>query len=443
MNTHQSYVRSANGQLTSIEILNNFRTNNKVNNMAKSNLLKEAIADAKAVRETAIANAKIALEEAFTPRLQSILSQKLQKEIEDSEDEDDEQIEEEYGSEDAPTGDSTSIGAGSATDSGTSGKQPSGKTTKAHTELGDTDKESSSLGSELDDTDVVREGEGGDEDDDGVIDDPTGASVTEDDDEDADDAENQDFGSDEEPEDEEPEEDELDLEAIIRELEGDLEDDDESDEYETDGDESDEPTDDFGDEEGGEEFEEEGEDEDEAPEGDEFEEEPEGGEDDDDIDLDEILREMGYGDDDESGEDEDEDTVSSNDFDEKEEELEEAYGVIRSLKGTINEVNLLNAKLLYSNKLFRSYELTNEQKMKVIETLDRTSNVREVKLVFATLAESLKIGTSSKRTKTKITESFASNAVKSTAPKQQIINESNAMSERFQQLANIKKNVNG
>jgi len=36
-------------------------------------LLKEAIADAKAVRETALANAKIALEEAFTPRLQSMI----------------------------------------------------------------------------------------------------------------------------------------------------------------------------------------------------------------------------------------------------------------------------------------------------------------------------------------------------------------------------------
>ena len=40
-------------------------------------LLKEAIADAKAVRETAIANAKLALEEAFTPKLQSMLSTKI------------------------------------------------------------------------------------------------------------------------------------------------------------------------------------------------------------------------------------------------------------------------------------------------------------------------------------------------------------------------------
>ena len=46
-------------------------------------LLKEAIADAKAVRETALENAKMALEEAFTPRLKSMLSQKIQNELED------------------------------------------------------------------------------------------------------------------------------------------------------------------------------------------------------------------------------------------------------------------------------------------------------------------------------------------------------------------------
>ena len=50
-------------------------------------LLKEAIADAKAVRETALANAKLALEEAFTPKLKSMLSQKIQSEIEEQDDE--------------------------------------------------------------------------------------------------------------------------------------------------------------------------------------------------------------------------------------------------------------------------------------------------------------------------------------------------------------------
>ena len=54
--------------------------------MASSNLLKEAIADAKAVRETAIANAKLALEEAFTPRLQSMLSNKIEEELDEQSD---------------------------------------------------------------------------------------------------------------------------------------------------------------------------------------------------------------------------------------------------------------------------------------------------------------------------------------------------------------------
>ena len=53
-------------------------------------LLKEAIADAKAVRETALENAKMALEEAFTPRLQSMLSQKIQTEMEDDDEKKDE-----------------------------------------------------------------------------------------------------------------------------------------------------------------------------------------------------------------------------------------------------------------------------------------------------------------------------------------------------------------
>jgi hypothetical protein len=121
--------------------------------------------------------------------------------------------------------------------------------------------------------------------------------------------------------------------------------------------------------------------------------------------------------------------------------LEEAMSTIKELKSTINEVNLLNAKLLYTNKLFRSYDLTNEQKMKVVETLDRTGNVREVKLVFSTLAESFKFtGTTKKQKQTaKINESFASKPVASTAPSKEVISEStNEIAERFKKLANIK-----
>ena len=60
--------------------------------MAKSDLLKEAIADAKAVKETALANAKIALEEAFAPRIQSMLSTKLAEDEMYEEDLEDEEM---------------------------------------------------------------------------------------------------------------------------------------------------------------------------------------------------------------------------------------------------------------------------------------------------------------------------------------------------------------
>ena len=124
--------------------------------------------------------------------------------------------------------------------------------------------------------------------------------------------------------------------------------------------------------------------------------------------------------------------------------LNEAYKTIRSLRSTINEVNLLNAKLLFANKLFRAHNMTNEQKVKVIETLDRTKTVREVKLVYSTLAENLKhVPSTKKSAKKSITEGFASKVVKSTKPagtaQKQVIAESTNFSDRFKKLAGIIK----
>jgi hypothetical protein len=77
-----------------------------------SKLLKEAIADAKAVRETALANAKIALEEAFTPKLQSMLSRKLQEELEGEEEKEEEEMTQENAvSSEIGTGDGTKMPA--------------------------------------------------------------------------------------------------------------------------------------------------------------------------------------------------------------------------------------------------------------------------------------------------------------------------------------------
>ena len=356
--------------------------------MANSKLLKEAIADAKAVRETAIANAKIALEEAFTPRLQSILSKKLQAEMEGEE----EEVVDEN--------DTSGIGVG------TNG--PSADASDAHIDLGaDSEEETAEVGEEDENLDVVSESD----DEEEVYEDEI-PGVGFDDPTNADDADI----SEEEMEDE----DELDLESIIRELEAGMESDEEVHE-----------------EEGEEEVHvEEGEEEVEVPaaepafEEEEIEEEEE-------IDLEEILREMGYGD----GEEEVSEEEGAEDHTaELEAELEEAYKAIKTLKSTINEVNLLNAKLLYANRLFRAYNLNNEQKAKVVENLDRTTSVREVKLVYATLAESMNFTGTERKVKRNIVESVSSKPSKSTAPKKEIISEStDALANRFKQLAGIIK----
>ena len=381
--------------------------------MSKSKLLKEAIADAKAVRETAIANAKIALEEAFTPRLQAVLSRKLQAEMEGEEEEVD--LGEEYGAEDVEATDSSELGAGEgSTGSGTTGAEPEGEATYAHTELDpETEEETAEVGAE-DEHMPVAEGE-----DEFDFEDEMGG---------------------------EEDEDELDLEAIIRELEGEMDGEEEMHE-------EDENLDGVMDDPTGATMEEEDEKSAEIAElkarlaeleGEDSEEVHTEGEEmdfDQEIDLDEILREMGYGDDEEVTEEEEvhseEDAAH---VAELEADLEEAYKTIKSLRSTINEVNLLNAKLLYTNKLFRGYNLTNEQKVKVVENLDRTSSVREVKLVYATLAESMKFTGTEKKSSIKksITEGLASKKSASTAPKKEIITESaDTLANRFKQLAGI------
>jgi hypothetical protein len=85
--------------------------------------------------------------------------------------------------------------------------------------------------------------------------------------------------------------------------------------------------------------------------------------------------------------------------------------------------------------------MTNEQKVKVIETLDRTNSVREVKLVYSTLAENFKFSSSNKSTKKSISEGIASKVTKSTKPSvsKQVIVENTQLSDRFKKLAGILK----
>jgi len=115
-------------------------------------------------------------------------------------------------------------------------------------------------------------------------------------------------------------------------------------------------------------------------------------------------------------------------------EMEET---INELRNELNEVNLLNAKLLYTNKIFKTKNLTESEKIKVLNTFDKAENVKEVKLVFETLNESFKTTTVKKNP---IRESLgsASKTISTATPKQPII-ESNEAFARMQRLAGLKK----
>ena len=326
--------------------------------MAKSDLLKEAIADAKAVKETALANAKIALEEAFAPRIHGMLSAKLSEEL------DDEEME-------APAPETTMEHDVMYEPEGEEGMEAEMDMEAPAPEMEAPADDMSMEGMYMNDADE----------------DPTDANSMA------------------------PTEEDLELEAIIRELEEDL-DEDVTEEV--------------------------------LPEA--VEEEPAKADKDsddkieEDFNIDEIIEEILSEDDEivtEAEHEEDEKEEPKEKMEEISAELDEAYDTIHSLKDTINEVNLLNAKLLYTNKLFRNFELSENQKMTVIENFDRAGNTREVKLVFSTLAESFQLPVKKKKI---VKESFASKASGTTAPTaktKQIINEGNQLANRWKKLAGL------
>jgi len=330
--------------------------------MAKSDLLKQAIADANAVKETALANAKIALQEAFAPRIQRLVSAKLSEELDD---------EEELPAEDMPM----------------DGEEMGNEEMPAEDEFAGAPEEV---------------GVGLDFNNDGDYDLSGTVGAGEEEDEFAGDEET--INPEDEYNDEEIPEDDLELESILRELEVGLE----------------EPS--YEDEES------------KMMEGQHEEEDEEIHEDIDSI-IEAILREEDMdAEGDVPAKADSELEEAKEELEDKKEELEEAYKTVKKLTSIINEVNLLNAKLLYTNKLFRNFELNETQKMKVIENFDRAGNTREVKLVFSTLAESFNRPQIKKKM---VKESYASKPVRTTAPSKPILNEGFELADRWKKLAGL------
>ena len=342
-----------------------------------SDLLKEAIADAKAVRETALQNAKMALEEAFTPHLKSMLSAKLAEEdIDEDEnpfadkDEDDEEESADEGMHDSP-------------------RREEDDEEDPEEGMHDSPRREEDDEEEVDESEIVEI--------DGVKYAPI---VTEDEHEDE--------------EDEMDESEELDLEAVIKELEEEL--------NETESDD------------------------DSVNEEEVVEEEIVTEEDDEDEDKDEVdeqstssgigsgtgVKQPSAGDEEDPGKGKVHEQVNT-----LQSELNEYKEAVVFLKDKLHEVNILNAKLLYTNKLFKEFVLSNDQKLKIVETFDRAQTSREIKLVYSTLAESYT--DNGKEKKEVVKESYASKKSGGTAPSKKIISEENQVADRFRKLAGLIK----
>ena len=361
-------------------------------------LFKEAIADAKQVREAALANAKAALEEALTPKLHSMLSAKLEEMNDNDEDEKLEEVDYISANDKSKN-----------TDYIRSQYIKTGAMSESEEEL-EEDFDLSAILAELgDEEDSVNEAKEKDEEKEKM-----------------DEAEEEEAGEEVEVEDEESEmepaeeteaEDKItdltvdQLKDIIKDI---ISSELEAEEYETPGDEEaemggEEMSMDMGDM-GGEEEE---------------------------VNLEELLAELDALD---EVEEEDEAMYEAKKKKEKEEkdekdEMKEAIDTINALRNELNETNLLNAKLLYVNKIFKAKNLTESQKLKVIASFDKAATPKQAKELFESIQNS-DFG-ASKKSQIKESLGFASKAA-GVAPKTTIV-ESNDVIARMQKLANIIK----
>ena len=344
-----------------------------------SDILKEAIADAKTVRETALKNAKDALQEAFAPHLKSMLSAKLAEDDIEEMDHGDDEMErddmDEYGFEE-----------------------------DMHMKDDDEDMEERMHDKMKRDDDDMEER----------------------------------MHDKMKRDDEDDELDELNLEDIIAELEAEINEEEHEDEEKVD------EMDDAYDEKAGPNRdglaeEDDAYDETASPNRDGLAEEDEEDEDKDEMDENDVSSNIGSGDNKinkkaysgsgigKGGMKESLEKVQS--------ELNEYKEAVAYLKDKLHEVNVLNAKLLFTNKLFKEYALDKDQKVKVVETMDRAQTTREIKLVYSTLHEAFQ--SAGKITRKRNIKESASSAVGSTKPKKKIITEEQKVANRFKKLAGI------
>lgn len=160
-----------------------------------------------------------------------------------------------------------------------------------------------------------------------------------------------------------------------------------------------------------------------------------GEEEDDEIDISEILKEL------ELEEKQEPKAEKEEKKEEKgtEKQLQEALNTIKELRKTVAEVNLLNGKLLYTTRVLKHAGLSESKKAYAIKQIDKATSVKQIKESFNNITEGV-AATSRKRGQLmehRARQAASKPAGKSTAPKKEVIAESNDVVKRMQYLAGI------
>jgi len=380
--------------------------------MANKDLFKQAIAEAKSVREEAIANAKEALEETLTPHLTDMLAAKLQEMEDKSTDEevvnevDEEEVEEAKGHDDKDVDEAMKDDKDEAVEEDFTGIGEAEDEAEEDEVEDDSEESDDEAEADIEDAEGSEGAEGDDEIGDLTVDQfkdlirdviATEMGAGADDELPADDMDGGDIegmGDEAElevPVDEPADEEEIDLDELLRELETVSEADDHDDVDEAHKDEKDES-----------------------------------------IEEDTSVQVPA---DAESKEDKHK-NVNRTVKEVTNKELEQALETIEQLKVDLHETNLLNSKLLYVNKIFKANNLNESQKVNVIAAFDKAETVKEVKLVFETVSENM---VTKKETTIKEHKGMASKATGTTARKPEVISEVSDAVRRMQKLAGIIK----
>jgi hypothetical protein len=380
--------------------------------MANKDLFKQAIAEAKSVREAAIANAKEALEETLTPHLKDMLAAKLQEMEDKSTDEevvnevDEEEVEEAKGHDDKDVDEAMKDDKDEAVEEDFTGIGEAEDEAEEDEVEDDSEESDDEAEADIEDAEGSEGAEGDDEIGDLTVDQfkdlirdviATEMGAGADDELPADDMDGGDIegmGDEAElevPVDEPADEEEIDLDELLRELETVSEADDHDDVDEAHKDEKDES-----------------------------------------IEEDTSVQVPA---DAESKEDKHK-NVNRTVKEVTNKELEQALETIEQLKVDLHETNLLNSKLLYVNKIFKANNLNESQKVNVIAAFDKAETVKEVKLVFETVSENM---VTKKETTIKEHKGMASKATGTTARKPEVISEVSDAVRRMQKLAGIIK----